>query len=254
LASVAFIRTRGDEPGGELGFKQPVFYLMSRLVLNREQARLVDLRAIDAYAMSGLVLMENAGRGAVDVWLQAGFIGPVVVCCGRGNNGGDGFVMARHLELRGVAVRIVLLAEPNSLTGDAAANYEIARRSGLAMRVLPGVPTAVELDAALNGAGSIVDALLGTGAQGEPRPPFAAAIDAMNRSGRPILAVDVPSGLDCDTGVAAASTVRAARTATFVAAKPGFLLPEAAPYVGQLHIVSIGVPKKLLEEFHVCGS
>lgn len=222
---------------------------MAAWVLNREQSRLVDRRAIDGYGMSGLVLMENAGRGAVDVWQQAGFVGPVVICCGRGNNGGDGFVMARHLELRGISVRIILPAEPQSLEGDAAANFEIARRAGIPIRSFAGMPALDELHEEFAAAGSLIDALLGTGARGEPRPAYAATIEAMNASGRPILAVDVPSGLDCDTGTAASATIRAAHTATFVAAKPGFFRPEASSYVGQLHVVSIGVPQKLLDEF-----
>lgn len=217
---------------------------MPPIVLNRRQSRLVDQWAIERYGMSGLVLMENAGRGAVDVLQAVGLGGPVIVCCGRGNNGGDGFVMARHLDNRGVAVRVLLLSDPATLTGDAAANFAIIAKSGLTIET----PTVAELDRALAGAGCVVDALLGTGSHGEPRPPLDAVIDAIHRQPAPVVAVDLPSGLDCDTGAAATHTIRAAHTVTFVAAKPGLLAPAAAPYVGRLHVVDIGVPRRLLAE------
>ncbi len=125
----------------------------------------------------------------------------VVIVCGKGNNGGDGFVIARHLGLRGIDVRVLMLADPKDLTGDAAANYQIIAKAGL--RIVPFAASE------LAGATWLVDAILGTGATGEPKSPLAEAIDAMNASGIPILAVDVPSGLDCDTGAAAKHTIRA---------------------------------------------
>lgn len=199
--------------------------------------------------MPGLLLMENAGRGCVDVLLRVGGpLGLVVVVCGKGNNGGDGLVIARRLDLLGVPVRVVLGAEPAELRGDAAANWAIVERSGLDVAIVAaeenGLPA--RLDRLLAGANWIVDALLGTGAVGEPRGVVAAAIAAIHGSPARKLAVDLPSGLDCDTGAAAASTVRADHTCTFVALKPGFLRPEAAEYLGQVHVVDIGCPRKLL--------
>jgi NAD(P)H-hydrate epimerase len=214
--------------------------------IDREQARAIDRRAAEAYGMSSLVLMENAGRGATDILCGLGIAGRVVICCGAGNNGGDGFVIARHLELRGFGVLVVACADVGKLRGDAAANFEILRRAGIPWQPLTDVAKLAEH---LAGAAWIVDALLGTGSQGEPRPPLAAVIDQLNASGLPILAVDVPSGLDCDTGHAAAHTIRAAHTCTFVAAKPGFIVPGAQRYTGHVHVVDIGVPKKLLAEF-----
>ncbi len=203
--------------------------------------------------MSGLVLMENAARGAVDVLRASGLAeaaaaGPVVVCCGRGNNGGDGLAMARHLDNLGAAVRIVLCGDPTSLSPDAAANFGIAEKAGLSIEVFPAAVDEARLSATLAGASCVVDALLGTGSVGEPRPPLDGVIAAINRQPAPIVAVDLPSGLDCDTGAAAAAAIRAAHTVTFVAPKPGLLRAEAAPYVGRLHTVGIGVPRKLLRE------
>lgn len=194
--------------------------------------------------MSGVVLMENAGRGTADVLCSQGIAGPVVIVCGRGNNGGDGFVIARHLDLRGHEVRVVLLDNPATLRGDAALNFHVLQRSGVSI-----VGWEREsFGAKLSQAAWVVDAILGTGASGDPREPYSSAIDAMNASGVPILAVDVPSGLDCETGAAAKRAIRAAHTCTFVAAKPGMLQPAAKPYVGELHLVDIGAPRKLVEQ------
>lgn len=217
---------------------------MPTLTLSREAARELDRRAVDEYGMTGLMLMENAGRGVADRLCKLGISGPVVICCGQGNNGGDGYVVARHLDLRGHAVRVLLFADPGGLKGDAAVNYRIIELSGLTIRQV--TPTGLHQE--LAGASWLVDALLGTGARGEPRPPLDAAIERMNAAAIPILAVDLPSGLDCDTGQPAGHTIRAAQTCTFVAQKPGFLAPAARPYLGTVHVLDIGAPRQLTEE------
>ena len=216
--------------------------------LTREQSRLVDRLAIDEYGMTGLVLMENAGRGVADVLCRLGIAGPVIVSCGKGNNAGDGFVIARHLDLRGHAVRVLLWAETAELTGDAAANFQILQKTGVPIEIFGNRHDAARLDRLLTGAAWIVDGLLGTGARGEPRPPLDAVIDQLNNSRAPKLAIDLPSGLDCDTGEPARHTIRAAETCTFVTAKPGFLMPAASPYVGRLHVLDIGQPRELVEQ------
>jgi NAD(P)H-hydrate epimerase len=226
---------------------------MSQRVLNREQVRRVDRLAIERYGMTGLVLMENAGHGAAELIAGLGLGSadprrPIVVGCGTGNNGGDGFVIARHLDNCGLAVRLLLFGDPQKLTPDAKANYEIARLAGLPIETFGGDLDPTLLTRSLAGAVCLVDALLGTGSHGEPRPPLDRVIDVFNAHGAPIVAIDLPSGLDCDTGAAASRTIRAAHTITFVAAKPGFLDPVAAPYIGRLHVVDIGVPRALLAE------
>ncbi len=217
------------------------------VTLTRAQLREVDRLAIERFGMSGLVLMENAGRGVADVLCGLDPRGPIVICCGKGNNGGDGFVIARHLDLRGLSVRVLLFANPAELTGDAAANYHILKTCGAAIETFTVPVDAERLSQRLRDADWIVDALLGTGATGEPRSPYAEAIAAINASGKPVVAVDLPSGLDCDTGAAARNAVRAAHTCTFVAAKPGFFVPTAKPYVGQLHVLDIGAPRQILD-------
>jgi NAD(P)H-hydrate epimerase len=221
---------------------------MQPVALNRERSRLVDRSAIEELGMSGLVLMENAGRGVVDKLFQFGIPGPVAICCGKGNNGGDGFVVARHLDLRCQAVRVLLFAEPNELSGDALANYQLLRHCEIPVQVFSPPATAGEIAAALPRRGWIVDALLGTGATGNPRPPLDQALRAMNAAPARKLAVDLPSGLDCDTGQANEPTFRAEHTCTFVAPKTGFYAAGAEAYTGVVHTIDIGVPRKLVAE------
>lgn len=221
--------------------------------LTRQQSREVDRIAIERYGFSGLVLMENAGRGATDVLLQQDVEllnsgdQRVVILCGKGNNAGDGFVIARHLELRGVRVLVVLLAAADEISGDAKSNLDILSRIHTPILDLSAAEDlANALDSQTGNSRWIVDAMLGTGAQGEPREPVATAIRWMNEQPAQRLAIDVPSGLDCDTGQAASTTVRADHTCTFVAPKRGFLKPESQEYLGTIHIVSIGVPAQIL--------
>jgi NAD(P)H-hydrate epimerase len=221
---------------------------MKPRTLDRAHVREVDRRAVQDYGLSGLVLMENAGRGVTDVLCRLGVAGPVAICCGKGNNAGDGFVIARHLDLRGYAVRVLVWAAPEELTGDAGVNFQILRRCGVPIEIFAARHDPHRLATALSDAAWIVDALLGTGARGEPRPPLDAVIDQLNAAPLLRLAVDVPSGLDCDTGQPARHTLRAQHTCSFVAAKPGFLVPGAEQYTGQVHVLDIGAPRKLIEE------
>ncbi len=216
--------------------------------LSRQQARKLDRLAIEEYGISGLVLMENAGRGVADTLQRLGISGPVAICCGKGNNAGDGFVAARHLDLRGHEVRLLVWAEDSELSGDAAVNFRVLRRAGVPIHTFGGRHDPGRLDAQLAGAAWIVDALLGTGARGEPRAPLDTVIGQLNSAPAPKLAIDLPSGLDCDTGEAAAHTIRAAHTCTFVAPKPGFFAPGAAAYTGQVHVLDIGAPRSLVEK------
>lgn len=230
---------------------------MTPLVLTRDQVRAIDRRATFEFGLPGVVLMENAGRGVADVICGLKPRGHILVLCGQGNNGGDGFVIARHLELRGYDVRVLAwVKEQPPVNGtnpliaatapsDAEINLHVLERSGTPLRRMADA----DIRYALASASLIVDALLGTGARGEPREPLASVIDAANASGLPIVAVDLPSGLDCDTGEPARHTIRAQHTCTFVALKQGFLTPAAADYLGAVHVLDIGAPRKLLDDF-----
>jgi NAD(P)H-hydrate epimerase len=216
-------------------------------VLTRAQVRDVDRCAIEQYGLPGIVLMENAGRNAASLLLELGIQGQVAICCGKGNNAGDGFVMARHLENCGVDV-VVLLAVPSSvLRGDAAINFAVLSRAGTPV-VEPSADVASVWKEKLSRADWIVDALLGTGMHGALREPFISLIETINASGRPVLALDLPSGMDCDTGAPLGCCVRAGHTATFVARKPGFDASGAVDFTGRVHVLDIGVPRILLSE------
>src|SRR5262245_49465796 len=179
------------------------------MFLSRQQLRELDRRAIEDYGVPGVVLMENAGRGSAELLLALGISGWVVVCCGKGNNGGDGFVIARHLDNHGVAVRVLLFCRPDELTGDAALNYQILARAQIPLVLHAGPPLEIGAVAReLAGAEWIVDALFGTGLTGAVRPPFDQVISAINAAAARVFAVDIPSGLDCDTGEPLGPTVR----------------------------------------------
>lgn len=217
------------------------------------QFREFDRRASEEYGLSGLVLMENAGRGCVDILEALGIGGPVLIGCGKGNNGGDGLVIARHLDARGFRVGVLLAASPDEFRGDAATNWAVFRRCRVPWAVVApdGSDTARQLDQVLGGRPPdwCLDALLGTGSRGEPRPPLAPLIAAFNRLAAKRMAVDLPSGLDGDTGHAAETTFRADHTCTFVSVKQGFGVAAAQPYLGRVHVVNLGVPRPLLEEY-----
>jgi len=219
-------------------------------IVSREQIRRIDRLAIEQYGMMGLVLMENAGRNAAAVIRDNyGPTGSVLIFCGPGNNGGDGFVIARHLYNAGWSVRVVLAGEPTRMTPDAKANHAIIQAMRLSTSVAPDAATQQGLAASIRGDDVVVDALLGTGFRGEVRSPTAELIHALNASAkRAMIAVDVPSGLDCNTGAASNATIQADLTITFVAAKKGFTIASARSYVGRVVVADIGAPRGLLDE------
>jgi NAD(P)H-hydrate epimerase len=182
--------------------------------------------------LSGLELMERAGLGLADLVLRVAPQGRVAVVCGKGNNGGDGFVCARRLRELGREVDVLLLGAADELRGDARANHD---------RLL-GAPAAAFSPEALEGAAAVVDAILGTGFSGTPREPAAGAIAAINGTGATVVACDVPSGVDASTGEIAAEAVRAEATATFHAAKPGLWIAPGKSHAGEVTVIDIGIP------------
>ncbi len=215
------------------------------VVLTREQVRRVDRIAIEELGIPGLILMENAGRNAAAIILERiaapaqDPIQGVVVFCGTGNNGGDGFVIARHLVNAGITVRIALAGRPDRLTPDADANYRICKN--MSIPIAPPDQTDVNPD------DLIVDALLGTGFTSQVRDDLAAVIHQLNDTlKRAVIAIDVPSGLDCNTGQPSNATVIADATITFVADKTGFQAPGANRYTGPVHVADIGAPPTII--------
>ena len=218
--------------------------------LTRDQVRNVDRQAIEHYHMSGLVLMENAGHNAATIIDER--LGPNAqawICCGHGNNGGDGCVIARHLSNRGWSIRLMITGDENRMTPDTLANYRIIRAMGIDITVAADATTQnAEIDRVTE-ADVVIDALLGTGFRGAVRSPTDTLINRINTvTKRTIVAIDLPSGLDCDTGVPSNATVCADLTITFVARKIGFDAPHAAAYVGHVEVADIGAPVALLDE------
>jgi NAD(P)H-hydrate epimerase len=220
--------------------------------MKREQVRQVDQIAMEQYGMSGLVLMENAGRGAAEgiaAFLKRERGGDrltVCILCGTGNNGGDGYVIARHLAILGYPIRIVSVVETEKLSGDAQVNARIARKSGFSIAV---ATTVEDLEREIQDGQVMVDCLLGTGATGDPRGIYADAVRLANARQALRVAIDLPTGLDCDSGQPGNPTFQADLTITFVAEKAGFANDAAKPFIGKVQVVGIGVPPVLLEQF-----
>ncbi|VAX38241.1 NAD(P)H-hydrate epimerase / ADP-dependent (S)-NAD(P)H-hydrate dehydratase [hydrothermal vent metagenome] len=214
--------------------------------LTRQEIRNVDKRAIEEFGMSGLQLMENAGRGAAELLVKQQPQGTILIVAGKGNNGGDGFVMARHLENAGCLVDVLLLADAENLTEDAAVNFRIIQKSHVSITHYNAETLQQELNHQLSKANWVVDAMLGTGTTGNIREPYQFAIDQINQSGKNIFSVDLPSGLDCDTGESLGRSIQATVTATFVSSKIGFDVPASQRYLGKVYVIDIGVPKRLL--------
>ncbi len=255
--------------------------------LSREEVRRLDVEAAAELALPTLVLMENAGRGAAG-WLAelVGAIAPVaggrpfsppasqsaadlphgpalprvLILCGPGNNGGDGGVVARHLDAWGFPVRVIWFAHSDQIRGDAAVQWSILRKSGVEQSAWSDdhaadiESDASRLEAVLAEADWLVDGLLGTGLSRPVEGPLRGVIEAINGSGKPIFALDLPSGLDADTGRPLGVAVRACATATFVAPKLGFTAAGAADYTGTVAVIDIGLPRRLLERYVCAGS
>jgi ADP-dependent NAD(P)H-hydrate dehydratase / NAD(P)H-hydrate epimerase len=220
------------------------------------QMREIDRRAEAEYGIPSLLLMENAALRVVEAaeqMLRAGGGRRVTVVAGKGNNGGDGLAAARHLFGRGWDVTVWLVADPESVQGDARVNLEIVRQVGVPLHSgarrsgVSGDATTSSLPSAFE-ADLIIDALLGTGVRGAPTGGIAEAITAIERSPAPVLAVDLPSGLEADTGAVPGPCVTADRTVTFALPKRGLLVYPGRGRVGEIVVVDIGIPRTLLDD------
>jgi ADP-dependent NAD(P)H-hydrate dehydratase / NAD(P)H-hydrate epimerase len=215
-------------------------------LVTAEEMRELDRATIERFGTPGHVLMERAGKGATQVLLerfpQLRRKGRrVVVVAGKGNNGGDGLVMARLLKKRGLRTEVVLLGRAADVKGDAERNLRAYRRLRGALHE---VTSAAEVDALatrLRGADAVIDAIFGTGLNSEVRGVQGAAIECINDCGAPVFAVDIPSGLDADTGRPLGCAVRANATATFAFAKVGQMLHPGVELCGHLEVIDIGI-------------
>ena len=216
------------------------------VMMTRDEVRAVDAWAINELGIPGVVLMENAGRGCVELIeekLKNVAEPKVCIFCGTGNNGGDGYVIARHLRNSDCQVTVVVCGDHNKIKGDARINLDILERMGQTIdRLNPADGNVADrVDSFASGADMLVDSLFGTGLSGQLRDDHKQLVESMNACDCPILAVDIPSGLDCDTGQPLGAAIEAAWTVTFVAVKKGFAAAGTAQYTGEILVASIGV-------------
>lgn len=225
---------------------------------NRQQSRQVDRLATEQFGISGLILMENAGRACSDV-LEAQNFDSVILLCGKGNNAGDGFVIARQLITREIPVTTILLVAPATLTGDAKVNFDILTKLLSAESLAKEQSSSIlfadtkNIAAMLDGMqiserGAIVDCLTGTGGYDAPRTPFDQGISWANKQPGSRIAIDIPSGLDCNTGQASEPTFLADQTLTMVATKTGFTKEGAKRYTGNVIVLDIGIPLSAIQQ------
>ena len=220
----------------------------------RETIRAWDEDAIHRFGIPGVVLMENAGESCVrvieDLLAVAAVKAPFRIICGPGNNGGDGLVIARHLFNRGIEVIVYLAVSANKVRADSDAEIQlnIARRMGIPLHEPPGDGVASEsLLREATSSGTIVDALFGTGLSRPVGDTQRAWIEAINRCGLAVVAIDIPSGLDANSGEVLGVAVGARWTLTFVASKTGFQTASGKKHTGEVHVLGISIPRQLLE-------
>lgn len=226
----------------------------SNLFMTRDQIRKYDKLAIEELGIPGVVLMENAGRHAAEVAMTLCKSKRVGVVTGPGNNGGDGYVIARHLINEGLEVNTYITVPETKIKGDALINYKILKSMGAPVFDYSNPKHLLELKQNLLSDGFVVDALLGTGVSKKVEGHIADVIDLINDSLLPVLSVDIPSGLDTDTGRPWGRAVRAIATVTFGHMKKGLVLYPGAELCGELYVVPIGVPADISERARYEGA
>ena len=216
--------------------------------LTRNQVRAVDRMAIESYGIPGIVLMENAARAVAasveQLRVKVDTIRKCLIFCGKGNNGGDGLAAARHLQNLDYAVKIILCCDPGDFTGDALTNYNIAAAMRLPMKSL------AEFNQWDDGpmCGILIDAIYGTGFRPPATLDLAGLRYRVQRECAGVLSIDLPSGMDADTGaVDASNCISADMTVTFVAEKAGFAHPDARKYTGEIVVADIGAPREIMQ-------
>ncbi len=216
-----------------------------------EEMQELDRKSIEIYRIPGIVLMENAGRGAAEV-ISGTFPDirskKIAVIAGKGNNGGDGFVIARYLLNQGNLVRVYLLTDPKGLRGDAETNFNIFHRMRGEVVPVPSSKDYIKVKRDIEKFDILIDGIFGTGLDAEVRGYYREVIDHLNTIQKPMVAIDIPSGLDADTGKPLGTAVRATLTITFGLPKIGHLIPPGIDYAGKVKVIDIGIPKRLVEE------
>jgi len=215
------------------------------IVMSREQVRAFDAWAINELGIDGTVLMENAGRSCAE-FIKEKLTGKeqpkVCIFCGTGNNGGDGYVIARHLLNSGFRIVVVICGNINKISGDAKKNLDIWKglRQSFEILDIQADNLGEKVSALCDGADMLVDTIFGTGLRGQLRSDYIELINSINAQDKPVLAVDIPSGLDCDSAEVLGAAIIADWTITFAAVKKGFTSPQSAKYTGEVFVASIG--------------
>ncbi len=217
-------------------------------ILTASEMQEMDRETSQNFGLPGRVLMENAGRGVFQVLMETfpdAFHGGVAVAAGRGNNGGDGFVVARYLATYGIPVTVYLLSEASRLKGDANDNFNLLTHLNVTIRELPDMDAFFRFQDEMAGHALWIDAILGTGLTSEVAGYFKSVIEFINGLNRPVLAVDIPSGVHSDTGAVCGTCIRAAGTVTFAYPKIGHCIHPGAAVCGIIHVIDIGIPSHI---------
>lgn len=223
---------------------------MMNIYVTREEIRELDRIAIEEYKIPGVVLMENAGLGATNIILDAYTSGTIAIFCGKGNNGGDGFVIARHLHNKNIPIQLYFVGkvESVSLKSDAGVNLHILRNMGIIPKEIETREDLSFFRGEIKKSTMIVDALLGTGLSGNIRGVLSVIVRYLSSLKKTVIAIDIPSGLDANTGKILGTVLPADITVTFALPKKGFKLNNGPEIIGKLEIIDISIPRVLMEK------
>ncbi|MCK5215976.1 MAG: NAD(P)H-hydrate epimerase [Candidatus Omnitrophica bacterium] len=225
---------------------------MKRSAITAKEMQQLDRMAIEKYGVPSLCLMENAGRAVAQAAAsktqtkRTKGIKRVVIVCGLGNNGGDGFVAARHLVNNGIEAVVYVAGDPEKIKGDALVNYQILKKCRYPVKEIKKVDK--NFIEELKRAGIVIDALFGTGLSRDISGLFAEVIEAVNTFAGEVIAVDIPSGLNATTGEILGCAVEANKTVTFVLPKKGFYENDGPDYAGEVVVADIGIPRIILNK------
>jgi hydroxyethylthiazole kinase-like uncharacterized protein yjeF len=216
--------------------------------ISAAEIRKMDESAIRDYSMPGLLLMENAGRSVSEIIFRDYKPCKVLIFAGKGNNGGDGLVVARHLTNHGYSVQLALFEDPVGLKDDPLLNFSIICKMDIPWIRIDAI-SEEEIFSFCKKSELMVDAIFGVGIHSSVRGIFAKAIRAINGSQRPVVSIDIPSGLDADTGLVHGVVVKATKTVTLALPKRGLFEGEGPRYAGKIEVADIGIPRELLLPF-----
>lgn len=209
----------------------------------------IDQAAIEEFKVPSIVLMENAGRAAAEVaaLMLTDKNKKIVIVCGKGNNGGDGFVCTRHLVNKGVNVLVFLTCNRDQLKGDAKINFSILEKMNVSIYELTKEGNFTNLENKIKNSELVIDAIFGIGITGKIKEPYSEIINIINKNKNKVLALDIPSGLDATEGISLGSCIKADKTITFAVAKTGLVNKQGPTFSGEIIVADISIPKQLLK-------